>query len=291
MKKLKNAVFSALNVLVIAGILLFIMAGLVRIGIFEVPDFVKNLLGIADAENGISKGQSASAFLSNEDNADNYEIYTAELTSASVKKILSELKSADVYSHDVQYSVISEKRSLTKRAYVMKRNDVYCAFYLTGDGIVEKQILEKDGITTVNTLSGDSVKSTSYSGNHIDFAAQTGVILTHEDFFKAADEPGYSFKIKSDDVGTVMLIEFTSQNGDYSQLQKYTLSLDYGIVTEAYCYENGELIYELTTNSVSKELTPNFGIPDKLKDSLPDEFAELKSPVLRTAEQETEVSE
>ena len=45
MKKIKNALFSFLNVLVIAGILLFILAGLVKIGIFEAPSFMKEIFG------------------------------------------------------------------------------------------------------------------------------------------------------------------------------------------------------------------------------------------------------
>ena len=88
-----------------------------------------------------------------------------------------------------------------------------------------------------------------------------------------------------------MLIEFTSKDGDYSQLQKYTLSLDFGIVTEAYCYENDVLIYELTTNALSKELAPNFVIPQVFADYLPEEFALFKNSAVRTAEEVTEEPE
>ena len=284
MNKLKNAIFSVLNVLVIVGILVFIMAGLIKIGILEIPAFLQNLFAIEDSSHVNESNDLASDFLNKSQDADTYEFYSASLTPESVKKILSGLKSSAIYAHDVQYSVFSQDNALTKRAYIMKNNDAYCAFYLTNDGNVVKQILNKDGITTVNTLFGNSLKTVSYEGDNVDFAAQTGAILTHEDFFDAADEPGYTFEIKSDDVGTVMLIEFTSQNGSYSQLQKYTLSLDFGIVTEAHCYENDVLIYELTTNSLSKELTPGFVIPKAFADCLPDDFSVLQETSVIKAE-------
>ena len=271
MKKLTNAVFSVLNVLVIAGILLFILAGLVKIGIFEAPDFFKGIFGEEQALDGNNSGY-ATNFLDNSSLNKDYTVYSAKLTPESVKKLLSELEPAKQYSHDLQYSVISRKSTLTRRAFVMKKDDIHRAFYISADGNIEKQMIRNDSFTSVNTLQNGKLQSTVYSNGDIDFAAQTGVILTHEDFFDAADEPGYTFEVKSDDIGTVMLIEFTSTVGEYSQLQKYTLSLDYGIVTEASCYENGELIYSLTTNSLSSELTPNFVIPTEFTANLPDGF-------------------
>lgn len=276
MKKLKNAVFSALNILVIAGILLFIVAGLMKIGILEVPAFLKGFFGI-EASDDQADGSDNTDFLKQSDNDTEYKIYSAELTPDNVKIILSELDSAEKYAHDVLFTVYSENGSMSKRAFVMKQNEKYCAFFLSGDGGVEKQIVSDGFTTSINTVVSDELKSVSYPSGYIDFAEQTGVILTHEDFFDAADKDGYSFEIKSDDNGTVMIIHFTSESGEYKQNQIYTLNLDYGIVTEAECYENDTLIYELTTNSLSDSITPNFVIPDTLKKQLPEEFSELIS--------------
>jgi len=274
--KLKNAFFSVLNILVIAGILLFIMAGLMKIGIFEVPDFLKGLFGIEAADDSDDSSDNTD-FLKQSDEDTEYEIYSAELTPDNVKKILSELEVAEKYAHDVLFTVHSESGSMSKRVFVMKQNEKHCAFFLSGDGGVEKQIVSDGSTTSVNTAVSDKLKSVSYPNGYVDFAEQTGVILTHEDFFEAADQDGYSFEIKSDDNGAVMIIRFISEMGEYKQNQVYTLNLDYGIVTEAECYENGILIYELATNSLSDSITPNFVIPEPLKKQLPEEFSEVIS--------------
>ena len=276
MKRFKNAVFSALNVLVIAGILLFILAGLVKIGIFEAPAFFKNIFKNEQHENTHDIG-SVEDFLDSPVPSQSHTVHSAKLNPENVKNMLSGLKIADQYSHDVHYSVISDKSTLTRRAYIMKKDNIHCAFYLSDNGNVEKQMIRNDSFTSVNTIKGGKLNSTVYSNGNIDFASQTGIILTHEDFYAAADEPGYTFSINYDDFGTVMLIEFTSSMGEYSQLQKYTLSLDYGIVTEARCYENEKLIYELTTNSLSSDLTPNFAVPAEFTANLPTGFAAFES--------------
>ena len=67
-------------------------------------------------------------------------------------------------------------------------------------------------------------------------------------------------------------VEFVSVKEGYSQLQKYTLNLDYGIVTEAKCYENDALIYDMYTDSISDNSTPGFAIPKEFMSYLPSGF-------------------
>ena len=274
MKKLKNAVFSVLNILVIAGILLFIMVGLMKIGILEVPGFLKGFLGTEASDNSSDNTEDAD-FLKQSDNTAEQEVHSAKLTGENVKRILSELDASKKYAHDLQYTLFSENGSLTKRVFVMKNNETYCAFFLSGDGSVEKQIINDGSTTYVNTIASDKLRTISYPNGYVDFAEQIGVIITHKDFLNAPDDPNYSFEIESDDFGTLMLISFLTQSDDYSQLQHYTLNLDYGIVTEARCYENDKLIYELTTNSLSQSIVPNFVIPKLLEEQLPKDFEEL----------------
>ena len=271
MKKIKNAVFSILNVLVIAGILLFIIAGLMKIGMFEVPAFLRKFTEKpTEQTDGYTNNQSD--FLGEADSEKNYEFQNALLTPDSVKKLLSELAPTEEYSQDVHFTVYSGESSVTKRVFLMKKKDLYCAFYLSGDSKPEKQIVRNENRTVINILDGENLKSAVYNNGDIDFSAQTGVILTHKDFFEAADNPQYTFSLKNDEHGTVLLIEFVSVKEGYSQLQKYTLNLDYGIVTEAKCYENDALIYEMYTDSISDNSTPGFAIPKEFMSYLPSGF-------------------
>lgn len=274
MKNFKNALASVLNVLVIAAILLFIIAGLMKIGILDTPEFLRGLLGKETEKSG-NPSDSAADFLKDAENFPEYTLHSAELTPENVRSILSSVEVAKEYTHDVKYTVISKKSSATNRIYITKKDDILCAFYMSDTGNVEKQILRDSENTHINTLVNGNMQSKSYPNGEIDFSAETGVIITHEAFFEAADDPQYSFEIKSDDLRTVMLIKFDSVMGNYSQHQEYTLNLDYGIVTEAKCYENGNLIYELTTNSLSQKPSSNFVIPEAFSVFLPSSLAQV----------------
>ena len=270
MNKLKNLLFSFLNILVIAAILVFIMWGLWKIGLIELP-FLDKLSGNQSTE-APEKKHNSTEFLESTENLPKYDFESTELNGDTVKKMLSELKPSFSFAQDLQYTLISESSVLNKRVFVIKHDSVYCAFFLSGDGNVEKQIIRNDYHTTVNTLTGSELQGISYNNGDIDFGSQAGIILTHKDFLPAADDPAYTFEIGSDDNGTVMKISFTSAMGEYTQVQEYTLSLDYGVVTEASCYENGKLIYSLSTNSLSDELKANFNIPEEYLMYLPASF-------------------
>lgn len=275
MNKLKNAVFSILNVLIIVGILLFILVGLIKIGVFEAPSFLKKLLNSDDGNNDTSPEINSGYTYEYSDN--DYTIQSAVLDSDSVREMLETLQPADSYFQDVTYTIISDKSTATKHALIMKKAGVYCAFYISENGTIEKQLIRQDDTTTINTLVGDNLHSVTYNNGDIDFDSQTGIIMTHRDFFQAVEDPAYTFSVMSGDYGTALFIEFTTTIGAYSQLQQYKLSLDYGIVTQANCFENGRLIYTLNANAVASEILTEINIPAKYMEALPSAFDEYKS--------------
>ena len=268
MDKLKNIIFSCLNFLVIVAILLFIILGLWKIGLLDVTGFVSGIFG-GKNENNYENYDLKIDFLNGNEKSD-YSVEPVILNSDNVKRILNDITAVGTYSQDLQYSLISNKSTLQKRVYIIKDNDIYCAYYLSGNGSVEKQIVKDENQTYVNTLEGTHLKSTAFNNGAVDFSGDTGVILTHKDFLDAADDPSYTFSISSDDNGTVMNIIFTSKMDAYSQVQEYTLNLDYGIVTEARCYENQKLIYSLSTNALSNDIYFSFTVPEQYSNFLND---------------------
>lgn len=285
MEKLKNALYASLNVLLVAAVLVFILFGLVRIGLVDLPSFFAPIFG---------KDQNASSELADNGLSDilkphhagsvdaEFSVIKAEMTPESVRTMLSSLQPKKRYAHDLEYTVYSGGIGASRRVTLFMNQDARLAYYVSPGAGVYKQILERDGATQISVLRGNAVHTTTYPTGDIDFAGETGVIVTHEDFLNSAGEDGYAYSLLSGDDGTLLLITFTSQSGTYSQTQTYKLNLDYGIVTEAQCYENGKLIYALSTKRLAEQFEPDFEIPPGFAELLPDQ---VKNDWLRTADQ------
>lgn len=285
-ERLKNTVFSLLNVLVIAGVIVFIIAGLWKIGIVEMPDFLKNIVASTNSQSAESN-KSTGDFLEDNKISDSYETVQLNPDTESVKKILRALVPAEKYSHDFQYKIISGKKSLTKRIAVIEQNGISCAYFVSGDGTsVNKQVIEANGKTIVNTISGQSLRAEEFASGDISFEEQIGAIITHKDFLALADNPDYSFSLASGEDGMLLIVHFSSVMGEYAQQQTYVLNLDYGIVTEAQCYENNRLIYTLTTNSISDNTDISLNIPRQFT-----EYIDALASDIRTEEELPEVQE
>lgn len=267
---LKNIFYSVLNVSVIAAIIVFIIVGLWKIGLLESPAFIKNWF-FSEKVNHSENSEKIEDFLSENPVNNRYDVTAVQLSSENVKKILSEIQQDKTYSHDFQYSLISSHKIVTKRITVIKENGIACAYFVSHDGSVNKQIIEHDGTTTVNTLFNNELKTETFNSGDIEFSEQIGAVISHKDFLEAADNSDYSFSLASSEDGTVMIIEFNSSIGEYTQKQNYKLNLDYGVVIEAKCYENDTLIYSLTTNSLSSSAVTELNIPSVFLDSLPDD--------------------
>lgn len=265
---LKNVLFSVLNIVLIAAIIIFIIAGLWKIGLLESPDFIKKVFFPAK-ESYIENSKKIEDFLAENPTTSETDVTNVHLSPENVKKILLEIQPSDTYSHDFQYSLFSSHKALTRRINVIKDESVSYAYFVSQNGNVEKQVIEYDGLITVNTLSDNNIKSETFNAGDIDFSEQIGAVITHKDFLEAADNDDYSFSLASTEDGTVMLINFTSSIGEYSQVQNYKLNLDYGIVIEAKCYENNTLIYSLTTNSLSSDAFTELNIPSQFIQAMP----------------------
>ncbi len=278
MEKLKNILVSLLHIAVIASILLFIVIGLDIIGLIDMPSF-DSLFG-GDGKISTQNGTDELGFLPDTNESPDYIITRTDLNSENVKKILESVSVLENYSHDLQYTVYSTAASVTKRVVIIEEQDISVAYFISSDGNATRQIVRNESETTVNTLINGELKSVTYPNGNFDFEGETGAIITHEDFFDAADNENYTFSLASSDNGTLLIIDFTSSVGNYSQTQKYSLNLNYGVVTEASCYENGRLIYSLSTNSISDQ--------NDIALSIPESFLEFENAASLTTNNQSE---
>lgn len=267
MQRLKNVLISALHVLVIALILAFILFGLWRIGLIEPPAFAARLFGLS-TDNPSDSPDSATEFLKPEDAFGDYTVLRAELSAETVRDMLENLTPAESYMQDLQYTLFSSHGSVSQRIVISRNAGTSTAYYISSGARATRQVIERDGTLTVNTTVGNNLRSVSYPSAAVGFDEQIGVIRTHKDFLATADDTAYTYSLLSGEDGTVMLISFTSQLGSLTQEQTYYLNLDYGVVTSADCYENGEPVYSLSTNAISRNPTVNLDIPAVFEQAL-----------------------
>lgn len=268
-EKAKNYLWSALSILLVAAVLVFIVAGLSHIGLLELPGA---LFGQDDKSGTPSVDEELTDILEGASELTELTVLRANMTPESVRAMLSELKPAESYMQELEYTVYAQGVGSMRRVVILMRPGAKLAYYVTPGTGAYRQIFEKDGSTSVSVRSGGKVQSRVYATGDISFEGEVGVVLTHEDFLKSVGEDGYTYSLLSGDVGTLMLITFTTQSGTYSQTQTYKLNLDYGVVTEVTCYENGRLIYSMNTTTLSKDGKPDFTIPGGFLELLPEEL-------------------
>ncbi len=268
MKKLSGFLVGFLDVLVVFAVLAFIMYGLWSIGLVEPPSFLSPLFSRSGTYGGEDVRRS-SDILRSAAEEENYDIIQADMSKENVKKMLSLLEPEKDFTQEIEYSLMSGTSSLTERVIITMREDISVAHFISGTDEVTKQVVYSDGTTSVSTVLPGGVKTVSYQSGKIAFSEQVGALLTYEDFLDVSDDDDYSFSLISSESGTMMLISFTSRSGEYTQEQTYKLSLEYGVVTEAYCYENDALIYSLSTSYIGKERNASPSIPDELLNLLP----------------------
>ncbi len=269
-EKVKNVVFSTFNVLLVAAVLLFMLWGLAKIGLIDLPAFF--LFGKDPNAPSNWTDNGLSDILKDSEPDDGFTVLKAEMTPESVRTMLAALTPRESYAHDLEYTVYSGGIGSSRRAVLFMSQDARLAYYVSSGAGAYKQIFEKNGTTKISMLKGTAVHTNTYPTGDFDFAGEIGAILTHEDFLKTAGDDGYTYSLVSGDEGTLMLITFTSQNGTYTQTQTYKLNLDFGIVTEAQCYENGRLIYTLSTNHLAAHFSPDFEIPEGFTELLPEDI-------------------
>lgn len=157
--KIKSAVFSILNVLVVVAIILFILAGLWKIGLMEPPEFILKIFGISPDDGSSHSGSETELFLKDPVSEKNYTVIKADLTSENVREMLTLLRPEASLVHDLQYSVISESGTLSNRWIIVKENDISAAFYVSKNEGVNKMVLENGGTTSISVLENGKAQN------------------------------------------------------------------------------------------------------------------------------------
>ena len=253
MKNHRDLLGLLINALIVVLILAAIVFGLNKIGVYDLPDGIEKFFsGFGDEDNS-DIGNEALIYdtLDFDENEDNVPS-VADVSYENARSLLENV-SVDVnYSQEILVENISEANVRTDRFIVSKRDSNFDVSVYNDKDVLVKTISTKDGfvyITNPLSPSGDGVVKLTASDFSI--SDECGFILTHSEFLEsdfALDES--TFSVEKGKYGSNLLITFENSFEDYTKTQIYTVCLDYGIVTDAKVFENGVLVYKMSTVSL-----------------------------------------
>lgn len=241
------------NLLIVAVVLAAIIIGLNKIGVYDLPDWAEKLLGTAEVGSETSAEDNSLAYENVGYDSDSTGLLVGNVpTYANAKQLLSAVKPDNGYMQEIIVVQNSSSSKLTQRMTVVNDAGLYEINILDEAGNLIKHIKE-DG-ENINVIIFDRGQSSKYSLPKGDIAVweECGVLLNSDNFLDSDYELENSeFQIVDSDYGTCAVIEFDSSFDGYSQREIYTVSLDYGVVLEAQCYENDTLVYSLETLEIA----------------------------------------
>lgn len=244
-----DKLFSVLNIVFILVIVSGIIIGLDKIGILSLTEWfsgqnkIHTVLPHDEGEIYESLSQKKSS--------DSITV-VPDLSWDNVYALLSDVEASDNYYHEAittLYGQNNTKKILS--ASVTRTDGKYEVIVYNQNSEIVKRIRETQDLVSISNFDENGKEDiTAVERANFDIQSQSGVVITHDAFYQTPDNTLSSYSLAQTELGSVLEITFTSTLENYTQLQKYWLSLDYGIVTRAECYEDNVLVYLMETTSL-----------------------------------------
>lgn len=244
------------NILIVVAILALIVVGLNRIGIYDLPEPLERLIGTSEQQDDVTipenlGGDIDSSLVYHEQNK---LVLTGDnITFENVKNVLEKLSSPDSYFQKITLIFAQGEKSEIQTIELTKSAGLYKAVIFSGSGTLLKTLTENEDNFTVKIKTANGEETYSVPRANFDVSDECGFILDAESFLESdysLDDA--SFESSVGKYGSEIMITFENSVQDYAQKQIYTISLDYGIVTSALCYENDVLFYSMETTLLER---------------------------------------
>jgi len=253
MKKVPDKLIHVFEVLVILAVVFGIIAGLEYIGIFNFSSLFS--LNYSDGSDNVhilpyDNGSIYSA-LSEGKSTDTVSV-ESELSREHVEKMLLQVTSDENYYQELNVTVYDDDgKTLTTKATVSREDGEFDVSLYASNGLRYKRIVQEDDFVQISIYDdkGKETRTTLPKGG-FDIQEDTGIIMTHDRFFSENSlfaEGEEAFSVAYSDFGTVLMFEFYTKLDEYQQTERYWLSLDYGVVIRAECYEGDNIVFLLET--------------------------------------------
>lgn len=192
-------------------------------------------------------GNDAKIYASLDDDVAGDSHLYPEISHDNVKSLLTSITTPDVYYWYFNSTILSSANEYSTNGILKFNNGNYMIeSYMSGsDGKLLKSVIEEDGIVTIQTHNYSRTSTAEFNSESTNAFIEAGVPELALFLNDSGDD--FKYSMHDSEYGKILYAEFISQKDGYSQEQRYYISLDFGIVIKAECYENGHLVYALNT--------------------------------------------
>ncbi len=252
MKNYRDLFGIVANAVLVLALLFAIMIGLNKIGVYELPNFVERIIGTSEV---VDSGQDVGD--TNVYSTVNYKVSDSaseeiSLNSNNIKNLVMNITPAENYRQSIYVVNYSDDAEKNEKMSIVCKGGYYDIIVMDSDGHLIKNVSESDTKTSVTVLSTDGVlENFEVDKGSFSVWEEVGIILNSNNFISSDYELAETdFMVQYGDFGAEAIFEFVTDFQNYSQREIYTLSLDYGIVISAECYEEDVLVYSMKTSSL-----------------------------------------
>ena len=250
-ERVKRAAFVAGNVLAVAALILGILYGLWRIGVWKIPDFITELWRGPDDTITVIPGDEGKIYEALMGNGTDETIQiTPDLNQDNINALIEEMKVRRQFYCEAQSTLYAGDGRLTNHLVIRYHDGSYRIEQSDDSGRLIKVVADNGKTATVRNLdSHGNSKTAEFPSGTVDLFAQAGMpngkeFLDLPEAQPSAQDARRTFTlIESEEYGNLLYLAYERTKGDYSQYEVCYYSLDYGIAVRYESYENGVMTY------------------------------------------------
>ena len=234
-------------------ILLFLVAlyGLWRVGLVSLPSFLEELLTTdkADTQPYVNESYTLFEYVRDADETETDVVYPV-LSAENLTLLLSELAPYETYFWSCETTVYGAGYERSAEINARISGSKYHVETSDASNNTRKVYICDGEKTSVTVYRGPQTESTVYARGLQDFYSDAGLVSVAS--FADADFPNGNCDIRTIENNGYRLVSivYEQMRGNVTVRNQYMLSLDYGIVLFAECYENDKPVYTMKTTSV-----------------------------------------
>jgi len=246
--KLTRAISVLFLIFVVLGLFAFILTGLYRFDLIEIPEFIQNLFFEKDDDLPEPEKEDGAvyAFLQ-ENGAAAAESSVFEIALENIREALSQIQLPDnLYLETEARYYIGGVIARTENLSLLKKGDKY-KYTLTVNSEPEQSYTNDTQYEYIeNFKTGSRIKKNASSAFSFDNIPHITNINYYLDLFESGEITGFSAARKTEP--DIVEIEYTLH--ELSQRELIYISLDTGVVERVYTEVQGELYYESETKII-----------------------------------------
>ncbi len=177
---------------------------------------------------------------------DSYQIFP-NITHDNVKHLLRNVVTPENFCWYYRSALYSESGVLSENGILLADGDKYKIEIYSIDNQLKKTVIKEGELVSVS-MGSNNVSPVTYTSTEFSLFSEAGV-PDASSFINNTSEQ-FTYALADNEYGSMIQCRFENSVGNYTQTEEYYISLDYGIVVKAQCFENDNLIYSLETTAL-----------------------------------------